>query len=470
MLSWFRRRRRARILAEPFPAEWLAHLERNVRHYGYLSAEEQARLRDWVQVFIAEKTWVGCGGLEVTDEVRVTIAAQAGILVLGIPHEFYFDNILSVLVYPTAFIKPHAWPNESGLVDPEQITMGEAWHRGPIVLSWQDALHGGNSPGNAQNLVFHEFAHQLDGIDGDTDGMPPLETRDQVRRWKEVTGLEYRRLVAASQRGQRTLLDWYGATNEAEFFAVATECFFEQPRRMARQHPELYDVMRRFFRQDPQSWHTGAEQAPQAPPAIEKRHKKKKSPHDGAAATADSTRIDPHSADGAFTRGVLHLNRGRLRPALDEFDEALRIDPDDAEARWHRAEVLIDLGRPDEALADCEEAIRLDPTDNEAYRIRGRALAHLERFEAALADFNRVLQSDQRNTDVFFERGMARAGLGHHQDAVIDYTRALRANPDWADAYLARSQSYEALGEVEKAQADRRQAERHDPSLAADAP
>jgi MtfA peptidase len=246
IFDWLKDWRRERILARPFPEGWLGYLRKNVAHYEYLSEAEQAKLRDAVQVFVAEKNWEGCGGLVLTDEIKVTIAAQACLLVLGLEHNCY-DRVLSVLVYPRAY--RGGAHEELGLRG--EGRSGEAWYRGPVVLSWDDVSYEGRHPRGGHNLVFHEFAHQLDMLDGAINGTPPLKGAEQARRWHDVMTAEYRRLVAASEHGRATLLDHYGATNEGEFFAVCTECFFDRPVEMRRQHPQLYDLLREYYRQDP---------------------------------------------------------------------------------------------------------------------------------------------------------------------------------------------------------------------------
>jgi Mlc titration factor MtfA (ptsG expression regulator) len=251
IFAWLKRRRRRRLLAEPFPPAWLEYLRRNVAHYQFLSPAEQAKLRDDLRVFVAEKTWEGCGGLTITDEVRVTIAAQACLLVLAMEHN-YFDRVLSVLVYPHGYravgerLGPDGQVHAGG-----EGRLGEAWYRGPVILSWEEVRHDGRHPCRGKNVVFHEFAHQLDMLDGVINGTPPLRGAAERRRWREVMSAEYERLVRASEHGRATLLDQYGATNVAEFFAVCTECFFDRPVEMSHRHPELYDLLRSYYRQDP---------------------------------------------------------------------------------------------------------------------------------------------------------------------------------------------------------------------------
>jgi Mlc titration factor MtfA (ptsG expression regulator) len=251
LLTWLRKRRRRRLLRTPFPDAWLGYLHRNVGLYALLSPAEQARLRDDLRVFAAEKNWEGCGGLAMTDEVKVTVAAQACLLLLGLDHD-YFGRVLSVLVYPSAYRAGEEREDQTGVVvEGHDGRLGEAWYRGPVVLGWDGVLRGGRNYQDGRNVVLHEFAHQLDFLDGYGDGTPPLIGRDQYRRWHEVMTTEYERLVAESEAGRATLLDAYGTTNPSEFFAVATECFFEQPVPLRRRHRPLYDLLREYYRQDP---------------------------------------------------------------------------------------------------------------------------------------------------------------------------------------------------------------------------
>ena len=250
--SWLRRRRHRKILAQPFPAAWLSHLEKNVVHYRLLTLQEQAKLRDRLRIFIAEKEWEGCGGLTMTDEIQVTVAAQACLLTLALEDDL-FDHVQTVIVYPKGFVVPDRPELAEGglLLESEHELLGEAHYRGPVILSWEEVLEDGKEPGAGKNLVFHEFAHQLDMRNGAIDGTPPLQDQEQARRWHKVMTAEFNRLIKASERGRATLLDDYGATDEAEFFAVATECFFDQPVEMARRHKELYALLRDYYRQDP---------------------------------------------------------------------------------------------------------------------------------------------------------------------------------------------------------------------------
>lgn len=255
IFSWFRDRRRRRLLAESFPPEWERWISGNVRLWDWLDDDDRDRLRAFVRVFVGEKYWEGCGGLEMTDEIRVTIAANAGFLVLG--HEpFYFERLSTILVYPDRYVVKTERQIRGGIVtESNDVRLGEAWNRGPVVLAWKDVLEGGVNHDDGRNVVLHEFAHLLDMDGGDlADGVPYLDSEDERVTWSEVTELAYRQLVRQTRSGRRSLLSSYGATNPAEFFAVATECFFERPRLMEREMPDLYAVLCGYYRQRPGEW------------------------------------------------------------------------------------------------------------------------------------------------------------------------------------------------------------------------
>ncbi len=250
LFSWLKNRRRAKLLKAPFPEEWLGYLERNVPLYATLSEYERIKLCNDLRILVAEKHWEGCGGLVMTDEVKVTVAAHAALLLLGIRHD-YFARVMSILVYPTGFRSPDGWTGADGVVDTTVGALGEAWYDGPIVLAWDEVVAGGRNPADGRNVALHEFAHQLDYLDGVADGTPPLRRSGDYARWQEVMTREFNRLKAESATGHPLVLDSYGATNEAEFFAVATEAFFEKSKQMYVRHPELYAVMSEYYGQDP---------------------------------------------------------------------------------------------------------------------------------------------------------------------------------------------------------------------------
>ena len=250
IFDWFRDHHRKELLEQPFPPEWLPILNRDMGHYAYLTEEERARLHADLRIFAAEKNWEGCAGLDVTEEMKVTISAQACLLLLNLEHN-YFANVETILIYPTTYVAKERAIGPDGVVDEGPSTrLGEAWQEGPVILSWFDVKAGGMNELDGHNVVLHEFAHKLDLGDGAVDGVPRLENETQYERWSEVMSAEYERLVENAEKGHATLLDRYGATNAGEFFAVATECFFEKARQMRDRHPELYDVLASYYRQD----------------------------------------------------------------------------------------------------------------------------------------------------------------------------------------------------------------------------
>lgn len=254
MIHWLRDRNRAEARAQAFPPEWEAYVRANVAHYGMLDDAERSELQAMMQVFLGEKQWEGCGGLDLTDEIRVTIAAQACLLQLGLPHDYY-RNVESILVYPTTVVTPEHRPGvfESiGLpVDNSTPILGQAFSRGPVILVWDAVLRGARHPEQGHNVVYHEFAHKLDMLDGAADGTPPLVGQEQLDEWVAVCSAEFGKLRALAESGYTTFLDAYGATNEAEFFAVATEEFFDRPQALRRHAPDLYRILRDYYLQDP---------------------------------------------------------------------------------------------------------------------------------------------------------------------------------------------------------------------------
>lgn len=245
--QWRRNRVRKRI----FPAEWLRIVERNVPYFGRLTEEDRKELLGHVLVFLAEKHFEGCGGQELTDGIRVTIAAQACVLLLHRETD-YFPKVESILVYPHPYVARRVERDPDGLVHEQaEVREGESWDRGTVVLSWDEVSRDASGLGQGRNIVLHEFAHQLDQESGKADGAPLLPHRSMYADWAKVMEREYRKLKRDLKYHQRTLIDPYGATDPAEFFAVVTECFFEDPLEMRGRHPELYEQMRLFYRQDP---------------------------------------------------------------------------------------------------------------------------------------------------------------------------------------------------------------------------
>lgn len=254
MFRWFTDRRRKKLAQALFPPAWGEIVQHNVAHYCMLDDAERAHLHALIQVFIAEKYWEGAGELTLTDEIRVTISAQACLLLLGLPHNYY-QNVESIIVYPSTVVPPQRklgyFETVLSPIEPAHPIIGQAFQQGPVIIIWDAALHGGRHPELGHNVVYHEFAHKLDMLDGAADGTPPLRDRAEYRDWVQTCSREYLRLKHDAERGKKSFLNAYGAASEAEFFAVATEQFFDQPHLMIKHAPDLYRVLQEYYRQDP---------------------------------------------------------------------------------------------------------------------------------------------------------------------------------------------------------------------------
>jgi Mlc titration factor MtfA (ptsG expression regulator) len=277
---WRALRRRA-WASRPFPPAWRTTLRKRVPVYRQLPAELQHQLRRRILVFLAEKPFLGCAGLQVTDEMRVTIAAQACLLRLNRGGAL-FPELKQILVYPGAFVVDRLHPEAGGVLREQRRALsGESWSQGQVILSWQDVLHGARVVDDGHNVVLHEFAHQLDQESGSANGAPRLGSRAAHARWARVMSAEFAALQArirardAARAREAAGWSWhgdaavgagpteaipdlisdYGATNEAEFFAVVTEVFFEQARALAERHPALFAVLSDYYAVDPREWH-----------------------------------------------------------------------------------------------------------------------------------------------------------------------------------------------------------------------
>ena len=248
-----RQSRRKRLLATPFPETWKEVVQKNVPLYNRLSDPLKEQLHGLVHVFLAEKDFEGCGGLEITEEIKVTIAAQACMLLLN-RKATYFPKLRTILVYPHTYVARTISSDGALIVDGRSVRLGESWQNGPVVLSWNSVTGGTMNVTDARNVVLHEFAHQLDQEDGAADGAPILEHRSRYAEWARVLSSEYEALQKKKKKRTRSVMNKYGATNPAEFFAVATETFFEKARQMKKRHPELYDELRDYYKLDPVEW------------------------------------------------------------------------------------------------------------------------------------------------------------------------------------------------------------------------
>lgn len=466
VFSWLRNRRRKRIIETAFPAAWAKHLIRNVRYYGCLSRGQQSTVQRIVQVFVAEKNWVGGAGFYVTEEMKVTIAGYASLMVLGFDEPYYFDHVRSIIVYPGSYCHPPQY-SRSYLIVEDLPVFGESWHRGPIVLAWQKLLASADSGG--RNVVIHEFAHAIDSLDGDADGAIPLFGHERQRDWNRVLEGEYRRLVGSVRRGEATLLDQYGASNQAEFFAVATECFFERPSALQQRHEQLYAVLRDFYRQDPAGWLPDA-LCPDEPSSLSESVTGQDTEdaqtlpgEPGELLDHEREILESNNATTLFRLAVDCMGDQRYEVAERALSRVLELDPEDAEAYQHRAEARVNLGMYAEALADSEEALDRDSEDVAARRARGFALMGLRQFEQAKRDLDELLTECPNDAEAYYLRGMAWVKLGNRRKALSDFSWSIAYDPFVAEPYYHRAQIYREFGRLTKAEADLEKAFQLDP-------
>ncbi|WP_437186281.1 zinc-dependent peptidase [Planctomicrobium sp. SH668] len=256
--NWLKSRRRAQILSNAISQRWKELISLRVPQVDFLKAAQREKLYRHTQIFVAEKNWEGLNGLTLTEDMKVTIAAMMGLLVCGFREDEYFDHVLSILVQPGAYVAKSRQQIGTGMIiEGQQARAGEAWYRGPVIVSWEDVSATAENETFGHNVVIHEFAHQLDMLNGRiADGDPIMESDAHFDRWDTVMGSEYNNLINRYQSGQRDVIDHYATTNRAEFFAVTTEMFFEAPTPLRYWHPEVYEQLSDFYRLDPASWGT----------------------------------------------------------------------------------------------------------------------------------------------------------------------------------------------------------------------
>lgn len=254
LMPFVRRGRRLAWARLSVPAEWREPLRAHIPFYDRLPASLRERVHGLMQIFLREKTFVGCNGLVVTDEMRVVIAAYACLLVVnrpGVPRAYFYDELMSILVYPSAFVVPESDEEDGIVTEGHSVLSGQAWDVRRIILSWEDVR---DAASEQDNVVLHEFAHYLDMEDETMDGAPGLGSAADYEEWSSTFWAEYEKLADDIDAGRETLLDPYAATEPAEFFAVATETFFHQPHALRSAHEKLYEQLEKYYRLDPASW------------------------------------------------------------------------------------------------------------------------------------------------------------------------------------------------------------------------
>ena len=251
---WRRRQQRARAQA-PFPDAWAKLLHDRLPFYRLLPEPVRVQLHGLTLNLVAEKQFVGCAGLNVNDEIRLTIAAQAALLLLNRDSDLY-PEVQSILVYPDQFFAEHRVRDAAGVLSSERrLLSGESWEQGKVIVSWRDVAQGAALVSDGYNVVLHEFAHALDHETGSANGMPLLPATMDARQWQRVFADAYERLCRQTDADEHTVIDPYGAESPAEFFAVATETFFELPVALRDAEPQLYQQLVQFYRVDPAPWH-----------------------------------------------------------------------------------------------------------------------------------------------------------------------------------------------------------------------
>lgn len=245
--------RRKRLMTMPFPLAWQNILEHNVPIYRHLPPSLRAKLNSDIHIFLTEKKFEGCGGLNINDEIKVTIAGQACMLLLNRKSRCY-PKLTSILVYPGAYVRKKITPFGGQYLEEQAVHAGESWPGGAVVLAWDHVKRGLMDIHDGHNIVLHEFAHQLDQEDGRANGAPILEQRSRYVTWARILSREYERLQHGGLCHQQSVMDDYGATNPAEFFAVATETFFEKPKQLKKKTPDLYDELKEYYQVDPAEW------------------------------------------------------------------------------------------------------------------------------------------------------------------------------------------------------------------------
>jgi MtfA peptidase len=253
LFDWWRRLSRAQVIAEAFPERFRALILRRVPCAQLLSEQELRKLEALVRIFNSEKSFEAAGGLELTEEMRVIIAARACLLVLERAEldSPLYPGLDAIIVYPSSYSAKVRERDGYVVVEGEQVRLGESWTRGVVVLSWDAVQAADANPSDGHDVVLHEFAHQLDAEDGEMDGTPELGALERYAVWSKVAGAEYAALVEDVERHRKTSIDPYAATNAPEFFAVVVEQFFEAPSELAARHAELYRELATFFRFDP---------------------------------------------------------------------------------------------------------------------------------------------------------------------------------------------------------------------------
>ncbi|MEM6799354.1 MAG: zinc-dependent peptidase [Planctomycetota bacterium] len=468
-------RRLSRFWGDPagepqFQASWRPLLRQGVWHYQHLPQPYRERLHRIVADLVHRVRWTGGAGFVVTEEMKVVVAGATALLAVGHDEPYRFSKLQVVILYPTTYRPPEPEESKSLFGFNPVVGMGprlgEAWRGGPVVLSWRAAQRQARVRGRGANVILHEMAHHLDGLDGDADGDPYFADEALRRRWRTVAPSEYHRLVGQAGRGEPTLLDPYGATSEAEFFAVSTECFFERPHAMRERHAELFELLTSFYAQDPTTWAPPRDASPDASPVRQKRQPSWKQ----YAEQADFSHLGIEGADALFSRGVLMMDAEQFEQAARLFGEAIEQEPDDAEAYQQRAIARLQLGDDRGALADAENALQGEPDDVDAMCVAAEASLALGADHEAEEYVRAALREESGSLWALILRGRLDLRHGEPKKAMRSFRRVLAADRYNAKSHYRMAQCLDELGQSEHAERRRRRAFELDPGLEQDPP
>ncbi len=242
-----------KLFTQPLSPSQRDMVQRNVALYRKLPEQFRPELEGNIQIFLHEKRFIGCAGLEITDQMRLTIAANACLLLLTRKNHC-FPGFRNLLIYPQSYQVPQT--SHHGDIQVKHIShrAGESWYRGPVVLAWEEVLQGSINDQDGFNVVLHEFAHKLDEENALMDGLPILREAENYKDWATTLNREYLAFKTRVKNGKNTVIDAYGATSPVEFFAVITESFFEKPKQMKNKIPKLYQQLSIYYGLDPAQW------------------------------------------------------------------------------------------------------------------------------------------------------------------------------------------------------------------------
>jgi Mlc titration factor MtfA (ptsG expression regulator) len=466
MLFGFGKQARRQRLKGTFPAAWLPYLDEGVLYFRLLDPQEQARLRDAAHVLIVEKNWEGCAGQEITDEIKVVVAAQAAILLLG-REDYFFDDLDTVLVYPGSFLG--GGEDGFGRAKQPDMRMGEAMRDGPVALAWWHVRWAGRRLAHF-NVVLHEFAHKLAELGDPDTSRPPFLEKALWPRWDRVMNREREQLAEDDDYGRPTLIDPYGATDPHEFFAVATETFFLRSAELRDLHPDVYELLAACYRQDParrtvppevQELARGAEDEysrhairectaalkdhPDYLEAYHTRAEHRLALDDRNGALEDYAAIIERSkgaekAEALFDRAQLLDEMDRTDEAIADLTAAVTVRPDYAAALGHRGHLLAGRGDLDAALRDLDAAVKLDKRDDLLRRWRSELHRRAGRLDLALKDVEKAIRLYGGEPGHYLERARVRLAMGDVVSALADCDEALRLDPDEDEAQRLREE------------------------------